>query len=249
MNLSKHVKWVHDNFKCETCGILCNDSNDLDSHIDSVHEGIKAHKCNYCQKGFNGLINLKNHIETVHFCSLTQQFKCEICGIRFGQASDLKLHIKEHYADPDEGMKIFKCGICKKTFGSAIEIKNHIKEHDEPKSQEYKFRYAQEIPDNIPNIKCYYCEELFNLRAAVTSHMNTYHPGLDKEKCFCNICGKTLSISHVKYHIKFVHEGVKEHKCSACGYSACQISDLKRHMMRHHTGTSISICNISYSNF
>ena len=92
-----------------------------------------------------------------------------------------------------------------------------------------------ETQENVPNIRCIHCDKLFVLRSDFTIHMNSVHEGMDKEKCICNICDKTLSLCRIKAHIRSVHEGVKDHQCKTCGFRAAQSSDIKKHIKKFHT--------------
>ena len=53
--LDKHVSVVHygnESHKCEICGKLFTQRNNLEIHLASVHEGEKPYKCNVCSATF-----------------------------------------------------------------------------------------------------------------------------------------------------------------------------------------------------
>ena len=47
----------------------------LKKHINSVHEGLKNHKCNLCDKAFSQPSDLKFHIHEGQ-----KNHKCDLCG-------------------------------------------------------------------------------------------------------------------------------------------------------------------------
>ena len=54
---------------------LCNQCNksfagNLKRHIDSVHEGLKKHKCESCQLAYSDKRSLQNHNIKIHQASL-----------------------------------------------------------------------------------------------------------------------------------------------------------------------------------
>ena len=46
--------------------------------------------------------------------------------------------------------------------------------------------------------------------------------------------------SHLKTHVKTVHEGLKEHQCDFCDSAFGQSSHLKNHIKRVHQGLKIT---------
>ena len=63
----------------------------MKTHINSVHNGEKDHKCDSCEKAFSRAGHLKIHINAVH--NGQKDHKCDICGKAFSQAGDLNRHI------------------------------------------------------------------------------------------------------------------------------------------------------------
>ena len=63
----------------------------LKTHIHTIHEGRKDHKCGDCGKSFSQAGSLKKHINTVHGGS--KDYKCEFCGKSFTQVGSLNRHI------------------------------------------------------------------------------------------------------------------------------------------------------------
>ena len=77
----------------------------------------------------------------------------------------------------------------------------------------------------------------------ITRHIRADHEPLNinREGCkkinmskICPHCGKTLSVSSLRAHIKHVHTG-QINLCSKCTFSTKNISTLKEHFKRKHT--------------
>ena len=108
-------------------------------HIQTVHEGVKEHKCDHCGKTFGVRHNLKKHIESSHegpsiaFVNTENpDFKksknnrkrseqCEFCTKSFSRSHDLKRHIKSVH----EGIRNYKCEFCDKSFSHAQSLDRH----------------------------------------------------------------------------------------------------------------------------
>ena len=90
------------------------------THIDSVHNCQKDHKCNSCGKSFSQAENLKKHINSVH--NGQKDNKCETCGKAFSDAGKSKRHINAVH----KGQKDHKCDSCGKSFTEAGSLKKHI---------------------------------------------------------------------------------------------------------------------------
>ena len=50
------------NLNCEVCDFYTSSKNYLQTHIESVHEGKKPHKCSICKACFLQNSNLQSHI-------------------------------------------------------------------------------------------------------------------------------------------------------------------------------------------
>jgi len=78
-------------FYIEICQKPFSQSHHLKTHIRSVHEGVRKHKCDYSEKKFSQSSNLKTHIKRVH--KIVDKLKCDHCEKKFVQESHLKSHI------------------------------------------------------------------------------------------------------------------------------------------------------------
>ena len=123
--LKGHVERVHEGKKvpkdtrlCPQCGRSVLKSS-LQSHIDTIHKGIRNFKCETCGKGYTGQYDLQQHIQIVH--EGQRNYKCDSCGKGFARPSALKQHVKTIH----EGIKNFKCETCGKLFAQVGQLTTH----------------------------------------------------------------------------------------------------------------------------
>ena len=147
LSLDTHIL-SHQTVICPHCNKELKKGRDyLKTHILNVHEKLKAHTCNICQKSYQSTGNLKDHISAVHnkikfscdqctesfsFQSnlgrhkrsvhLNQTYKCKQCGKILNNHCNLKRHVKTVH----ELKKEFHCTICNSDFTAKSSLKNHI---------------------------------------------------------------------------------------------------------------------------
>ena len=76
----------------------------------------EENSCKIESKGRKGSINIASGHEG------KKQFKCDICNVKFGQMSKLKLHV----ATVHEGKRPFNCNICNANFGQKGNMNSHV---------------------------------------------------------------------------------------------------------------------------
>jgi len=78
---------------------------------------------------------------------------------------------------------------------------------------------------------CENCEEVFENKLQLTTHLETVHVD---EVAKCQFCQKTfIEDVHLKRHIYLVHTERKPYECDECGHKANKKSTLAVHMRRH----------------
>ena len=68
-SLESHVKSVHDGkkiHKCSICDYRCSKESNLRRHLKSVHEGKKPHKFSICDYSCSQKVHMESHVESVH---------------------------------------------------------------------------------------------------------------------------------------------------------------------------------------
>lgn len=144
--------------KCNVCDkVFVN----LRSHIQMVHQKIRHHICQICDKAFGKKSGLDRHIITVH--EKMRCWACDLCEKSFGEKAQLlrhrKIHFKPTFEEPDpaqitEDQEVItskkkrgamKCGVCKKILNSRAALKRHkLLVHEKKK-----------------NLLCDFCPRLF----------------------------------------------------------------------------------------
>ena len=85
------------NNKCHICGKVFVTPVTLQTHIKSIHEGVKEYKCEFCNKEFT-LIGQRNwHVKTTH--GKSKDHKCVYCQKKLGSTTALKSHIEKRHPE------------------------------------------------------------------------------------------------------------------------------------------------------
>ena len=186
----------------------------LKKHVKTVHEKIKAFKCDHCGKCFATKQNMKVHIENVHLDASNST--CDQCGKMFKTVSYLEKHVKMVHEIQD--LASYKCDQCSKTFGTSSNLKRHIKTtHEMPK--------INLGSKNCPKENC-------NFEATTAAGLLKHL----KSHVECDKCGKMFSGSdakkslkrHLKSHEKVTVTG--PFKCDTCDETYPCKSYLERHV-------------------
>ncbi|XP_053315693.1 zinc finger protein 639 [Spea bombifrons] len=110
-------------FVCQVCGFSSRLHTNVNRHVAIEHTRFYPHVCDDCGKGFSGMLEYSQHLNS-H--SSEGVYLCQYCEYSTGQLEDLKTHLDfRHSADMPH-----KCSNCLLRFGSEDELKSHLVTHD-----------------------------------------------------------------------------------------------------------------------
>ena len=103
-------------FKCDQCFKRFPFITRLKKHKESVHQGIKSHKCTLCDKAFKSHTDLRHHMNW----HAGVKFRCTLCPKEFTRKEVLKIHVKFRHRNGGPGNtetpKQFTCDECGKVW-------------------------------------------------------------------------------------------------------------------------------------
>lgn len=141
-----------------------------------------------------------------------KNYCCDICGVSFTAARDLRVHIRGH----DESiLPSYECCECKRSFLWPSHLERHMRTHtgDRPYT-------------------CYACDRQFAQVGNLNLHVRT-HTG--ERPYTCDACGKRFSrIDNLNTHQR-IHSNERPFPCALCPKSFLLPSQHAAHM-RHHAG-------------
>lgn len=120
-------------FVCETCGKSFAQRSSMKIHWKQMHESIKSHKCQYCEKSFIRRCHLVAHL--THHTGV-RNYVCAVCGKAFLRSGTLKGHTAVHSTE-----RPFRCTICGDTF----KLKKHLKQHGRVHENQLSFQNVPEL--------------------------------------------------------------------------------------------------------
>ncbi|XP_058464375.1 zinc finger protein 271-like [Malaya genurostris] len=191
--------------------------------------------CEYCNKAFTWLKSLTVHLRT-H--TNVKPYKCELCDRSFVRSDYLKYHIiKSH----ETNEQVFTCTACSGVFATNRGLLRHIRtEHDGQAERREVSTTTAECPsdnesygevDEHGKFACTYCDESFDTRDALVSHMKR-HLGVKPFRC--DLCSKSFIRQdflqcHRSNHLKtmdFKHNGFSTESSKRPRISLKKMEDL-----------------------
>ncbi|XP_071418405.1 zinc finger protein 142 isoform X3 [Pithys albifrons albifrons] len=218
--------------QCLQCEFTCKQTRCLRQHIRIKHEGMKPHKCLYCEFSTTRRYRLEAH-QSLH--TGVGRIACGICSQTFGTNSKLRIHrlrvhektpthfcplcdyssylqndITRHVNSCHHGELNFGCSRCEARFSSETALKQHVlRRHEE------KMSYG-----------CPRCGFLCHSEATLKCHVQKQHPHLE-----CSTCKETFTTREALEEHKTQHFS---HRCELCSFAAKERQQLVRHYVESH---------------
>ncbi|NXQ83393.1 ZN142 protein, partial [Nyctibius grandis] len=218
--------------QCCQCEFTCKQARCLRQHVRIKHEGVKPHKCRYCEFSTTRRYRLEAH-QSLH--TGVGRIACGICSQTFGTNSKLRIHrlrvhektpthfcplcdyssylqndITRHVNSCHRGELNFSCSRCEARFSSETALKQHVlRRHEE------KVSYG-----------CPRCGFVCHSEATLKCHEQKQHPHLE-----CGTCKETFPTREALEEHKTQHFS---HRCELCSFAAKERQQLVRHYVESH---------------
>ena len=207
-------------FKCSICSKAFKLKRYLKSHIQSVHEKKRPFICPTCSKTFKQKNTLNQHIALVH--EGKRPHKCDICNANLYSKRSLRTHTLAHLKQEIPQ----KCKFCGTIFSNDEALKAHITVVHEGKTL---------MPSPVePYFICTHCDERFEKRINLESHLKRVHAIKKNLKCTSQNNSQILhetptQQSENNHSDKFLN-------CSTCDAPFTSKKALKFHIKKEHEG-------------
>ena len=196
-------------FHCEQCGKSFAKPSQLRDH-QVVHSEDRYFICDKCGKSYKEKGELTRH-KQIHEDVIVD---CEFCDLKFVGQYLYSRHLRRKH------QSTHTCKDCGRTFGHKSLFDIHVRTH----SGERPF-------------VCELCGASYPIQGSLTHHMKASHSNWHKERKKekqCDRCQRCFYTNHsLNFHIRTVHENIKDFHCSECGNSYKGSTQLKRHMETH----------------
>ncbi|XP_060119002.1 zinc finger protein 142 isoform X2 [Heteronotia binoei] len=217
---------------CRQCDFTCKQARCLRQHMRIKHEGVKPHKCPYCEFSTTRRYRLDAH-QSLH--TGVGRVACPTCGQTFGTNSKLRIHrlrvhekkpthfcllcdysgyiqndITRHVNSCHQGELNFACTRCEARFSSETALKQHaLRQHEE------KVCYS-----------CPHCAFVCHSEATLKCHVQKQHPHLQCATCKETLASREELEDHKKLHFS--------HRCDCCSFAAKERQQLVNHYLEAH---------------
>ena len=232
LNTHKHTHARKETDKCETpLGTFSANDKPNANTVD---------KLNKCKIPFIGSDTLaRNRLNQIH--TLDKPYKCAVCGVRFAQRVQLKIHMQAH-----SGKAPIKCVICGEQFALNSTLKRHMRIHTGERpyacdvcgatfSQSYSRNRHKLIHDGKKSFRCDNCKHIFGTSRDLKMHVCSRNATVEKPAA-CDKTGIECS-SPQKRHLP-METAAKPFRCDSCGAQSDNYGSFKWHVCRRPTKKS-----------
>lgn len=153
------------------------------------------------------------------------KMKCAFCPRKILSQDACKSHLQKRHYRAQRYAKKNKCETCLYQARSYKDLRLHCEKAHSIKLAEYVWT-------------CDKCDFTTEDQKELHKHVNVEHGQQDPEggrRFKCDLCSRSFSRRpYLEYHVKGVHDNVKDHVCDICGYSTSNPASLKTHIKVVH---------------
>ena len=117
---AKYYDSISNKFKCSKCSYSVKTVDIFRAHYARVHEGVIVARCPICEKIFNNINNVNEHMKQMHE---NKEFPCNECNYIGKTKRDLTVHTGLYHKD-----KTFACEFCDFKAGYQHRINRHTRQ-------------------------------------------------------------------------------------------------------------------------
>lgn len=226
MSHTEHLKFI-----CKSCPEKFVSEEQLQKHVDYVHNKPRPFECPYCDKSFAFKQGLERHM--VRHDPSQNLHACEICNESFPTLTKLQQHLPKH-----AGKRRYPCKYCPKSFLLSHHLTRHVRNtHNTPKGQS---------PKNDPKLRkkeiiCTTCGETFKSHETFIKH-TAEHASQDLVCPLCKI--KFDSVETMDTHVEEHALATQHFTCELCSVSYLLEEQWDQHFAEEHNGMEVDLINL-----
>jgi hypothetical protein len=152
------------------------------------------------------------------------KMKCVFCLRTILSLDACKLHLKKRHNRAQRYAKKNKCEACEHQGRSFKDLRLHTEKAHGVKLAEYIWT-------------CNKCDYTSADQKEFLKHMNDKHSRQEggSERYNCDLCSRSFSRRpYLEYHVRGVHDNIKDNVCHLCGFSTYMPASLKTHIKTVH---------------
>lgn len=224
-------------------------ATDFETFTKLRYHYSKIHSC----KGFVLCCDVKHLrraklFQHIQYHMNPETFKCETCGKRCKNASNLKTHIQMIHSTEEQ--KRHECPDCNQKFGTLGQFKQHMLRHSEDKTFTCEtchkcfpgrinlISHIRIVHEKRRQHVCEFCPRSFTAKVLWENHLAKDHPnetGMASKRVQCQHCDKSFANQiSLRKHLSRVNITGEKFPCPHCDHASPNKLALRGHIDRNH---------------